>query len=365
MPLTLTPQAKERVQKSLIEDDDSNNEYERDALSLEEQAEILLEDLNTTAEKDEVYQGFWDHFLPIVNGYWDILQSIYDYEFQQIDHNNGSFAFPDSPSSMVNESILLPTNYAGLDTSFVDPGSALYDHIQLIQSKTPNPNFNDSWHPFNFNEGFGYVNYSQSKPKKGSYFEGDFSTVKVAGSIINDPVGDPNYEWDPAAPTKFGIIVNSVQVTIDEPFTFGQPTPSDERNSKQSDLTTNFTQPLVDAISTNIQDLIDLIPETEFSDQVVNLNSLKAFIDGISAGDLLTQHSSWSSQISSLLPDIESDLAYFLDEFYFHFRKRSAAGIGFLSAIESGLNQVSQLYDEAAELRQAGEYADIFCDPLT
>ena len=63
MPISMTPQAQERIQSSLIEDQEGKNEFEREAEFLEQQNIDVLENLGNKVGKDETYTAFWDYFL--------------------------------------------------------------------------------------------------------------------------------------------------------------------------------------------------------------------------------------------------------------------------------------------------------------
>lgn len=358
MPISLTPQAEARVEESLVEDENLQNEYDRAIERLQNSIQSSKDSADEDCELSEFYDGMSQYLLDVIQKYWNILRQTYEYEYLQETNNLGftsPFQNPEFPTQTLDDSVMISYNFSTADLSVLDVGSPARDYLTNFAATKPQySNFNEAWYPANVNG----VLTTSSRPNKGPYFNHSYYVSKSFYDlklVTPIPPIPPLYKWaDPL--DLYGMLAKSAEYL----FSPSAPaiSPANEA-TLLADLDAAFSTAQTNLVA-SIDALIPILTEPEHATKVTNLNNLKTSVQSYTIPS--TEYASIISDLDSLLPSIQTNMNYFTDILFYYFRKRSGFG-GSLNRAESSLNSIQDDLDEIAELQAIEIFVDIYFDP--
>ncbi|MFA5420346.1 MAG: hypothetical protein WC341_17970, partial [Bacteroidales bacterium] len=322
MTMILTQQAEQRVEDSLVTDDNGRNEYQRAILFIQNGITNSKASIDDLAQKDEINEGVWNYTLNILQKYWEILHHIYGYSFIQETQNTLSSPFlnPEFPTKMLNDSVLIASNFSSLDLSVLDAGSFGKTYLTNFTATKPQyQNFFKAWFPFDV----AGIRRNSSLPYKGPYFKKEYNGAQtyIAAPISPVPPAPPLWEWTDLAPSTetsrfcYGKLSKSIV------YVNGLPISPSDKTSLIQELSLEFTADLRNTIALLIDNLASLLTEIEHASKISDLFALKTVIETYS--NLLTDYTAINSGLDSTIPLVEAGMNYFIDKFYYYFIKRS------------------------------------------
>jgi len=363
MPINFSSTSRTRLETSLIRfNNDGEREYltgktemGREADKLDQTVSDMEADLLIKIEKDKFYTDAWNYFLGpngILLLYWSILTEAYDTPYEVDLHNSGIV----SPSTGFTPNFFVPPELPLIDTTFLSDTNVI-SYIEALKSEfsgKTNANFNIDFHPSQYKRPGdpAYIQNFSSLPVRGAIFENRYvpaySDQYILKLILTVNV------WETSPPQLFNLLG---KILGSYPLIIGDQNEA----TLSAELLTNFDS-IRDSISSNIGTLISLIPEDEYTSYQAALISLKAHIDGMSSAGVPLNHVQWKIDLDSGLSSIKSGMDYFLDNFYFLFRKRASGSGGTFSVFINEPRYIEELRIRAQELRSITTFLDIHGD---
>jgi hypothetical protein len=363
MPITIGQEERERVEKSLIEDGDSKNSYEREIDSLSSQQTNIVSQLEHLVGKDKAYDAIWNFFIGdnqsdpgIIGDYWNLFRAINDFEYAVVKHNV-TFDFPPDPTVSVSWPYLLP-DLSAIDTTNL-PAGDVKTHLAVLELIAYDyADHMTAWGPYQV----GAVAHSSSLPPKTSWFDGAFDHAAY------DPVWEigPSVTWDftsegnDPAP---GVFIEKSLAAAKKVLESGLD--AGGQAELIAELGTFFTQGNLDAASSIIDLIVARIPEDDHDQKETNLQDLKTLVDSMDPATLATNGITWHDDLNTKLDVIAVDMRWFLERFFFFFYKKAGPAGSFLSSIVSLCSRYNELELEKAELLKASEFVDLYFDAPT